>query len=67
MKTTGRLTSILGDQTRRRRRKIWINIVEDDIRVKGLAGEDANDGEKWRRLSWSLQGKLLLLQAKRPK
>ena len=39
----------------------------EDIRLRGLVREDANDREKSRRLSLGLRGLPLLLQGKRSK
>jgi len=48
--------SVEGSRARERLRKTWLNVVEEDMRVRGLKREDAKDREKWRRLSWCLQG-----------
>ena len=35
-----------------RPRMTWVKAVENDMRVKGLMREDAEDWTKWKAMSW---------------
>ncbi len=39
-----------------RPRKTWLKIVEEEMWARGLTRGDAENREKWRRLSWGPQG-----------
>jgi hypothetical protein len=48
--------NVEGSRARGRPKRTWLNVVEEDMRVRGLTRGDAYDREKWRRLSWGSQG-----------
>ena len=48
--------NVEGRRVRGRPRKTWVNVVEEDMHMRGLQRKDAEDRAKWRALSWGLQG-----------
>jgi hypothetical protein len=48
--------NVEGCRVRGRPRKTWVNVVEGDMRGRGLQKKDAEDRVKWRALSWGLKG-----------
>ena len=44
-------SNVEGSKPRGKPRKTWIDEVKEDMRLRGSMREDANDEEKWRRLS----------------
>ena len=41
-----------GRRKRGRHKRIWLDRVTDDIKDKGLSGEEVYDREIWRSISW---------------
>jgi len=48
--------SVVGSRGRGRPRKTWLKVVEEEMWARGLRRGDAENREKWRRLSWGPQG-----------
>ena len=48
--------TIEGSRGRGRPKMTWEKVVERDMKVRGLARNDAKDGVKWRALSWGAKG-----------
>ena len=40
-----------GRRKKRRHKRRWLEGVRDDIKAKGLSGEEGYDSAKWRRIS----------------
>ena len=48
--------SVGGSRGRGRPRKTWLKVVEEEMWARGIRRGDAENREKWRRLSWGPQG-----------